>query len=82
MQDWKAYKAKGDWELYDLSKDIEELNNIASSHPKILTQLKAYAQEAHQPMIGGEIYDQDLIEKDRRQSPSYRKRAERVKRGK
>ena len=81
-QDWKAYKAKGDWELYDLSQDIEELNNLASSKPKILAQLKAYAEEAHQPMIGGEIYDRELIERDRRQSPSYRKRAARVKRPK
>jgi len=79
MQDWKAYKAKGDWELYELSNDIEELNIIASSHPKILAQLKAFAQEAHEPMVGGEVFDMKLIEKDRKQSPSYRKIAVRVK---
>ena len=27
------------WELYDLSKDISEENNLATSHPERLTEL-------------------------------------------
>ena len=76
---WKAYRSKGDWELYDLSQDIEELNDVASEHPEKLQELAAHAEEAHEPMVGGEIYREDLIEKDRLQSPSMQKRARQKK---
>jgi len=33
--------ATGDWELYDLSKDRTETNNLASSHPEKLAELVA-----------------------------------------
>ena len=38
MGKWKAVKPpkKKNWELYDLSKDIGEQNNIASEHPEII----------------------------------------------
>ncbi|MEM7393257.1 MAG: arylsulfatase, partial [Verrucomicrobiota bacterium] len=71
---WKAYKGrKGPWELYDLSKDIEEQNNIASDHPETLQELMALAEAAHEPVRPGEVYDRELIEKDRRQAPHKRK---------
>ena len=31
----------GEWELYDLSKDRTEINNLADSHPEKLAELKA-----------------------------------------
>lgn len=34
-------------ELYDISKDIEESNNIADQHPEIVAQLAAIMREAH-----------------------------------
>ena len=38
--DWKLVAAKGDpWELYDLSKDRAETENLAAQHPKIVQQL-------------------------------------------
>jgi arylsulfatase len=30
----------GEWELYDLSKDRTELNNLADSHPEKLAELR------------------------------------------
>ena len=80
MKNWKAYRGKkGDWELYDLATDIEELKNVASTHGDVLKQLIGYAEAAHEPMRSGEIYNQDLIERDRAQSPNYRKRQARLK---
>lgn len=70
---WKAYKGmKGDWELYDLSKDIEETDNVAANHPEILERLIALAKAAHEPIHPGEIYDRELTDKDHSQAPHER----------
>ncbi len=62
---WKAYKPKnGKWELYDLSKDIEEKQNVAAQNPEILNKLTKYAAEAHQPHVPGGILDMELCMKD------------------
>lgn len=50
MGDWKlSAKGNGEWELYDLSKDRCEMNDLASKHPATLAQLsdrwKAVAAE-------------------------------------
>ena len=62
MGNWKAMrpKKKTSFELYDLSKDIEELNDVAAQHPDILETMKRYAQEAHAPVRNGEILDASL----------------------
>ena len=74
MKQWKAYQDGDDeWELYDLADDIQEKRNIAADHPDILKELIAYAQAAHEPVRPGEIYDRDVIQKDRRQAPHHRK---------
>ena len=68
MGDWKAFHkgaATAPWELYDLSKDIGEKSDISAQHPDVLAQMKGFATEAHKPMPVGEIYDRDLVEKDR-----------------
>ena len=47
---WKAVRmpwGTGPTELYDLSSDLGEDNNIASRHPKIVKQLEAMMDEAH-----------------------------------
>ncbi len=69
MEHWKAVcrdSRKGTWELYDLSKDPSEADDLAARKPDVLEQLKRFAAEAHAPMPQGEIYDRSLIEKDRR----------------
>lgn len=55
---WKAVqrseKARGekflDVELYDLSKDIGEENDISASHPEIVSRLTMLMDEAHTPL--------------------------------
>ena len=65
--DWKAYRtAKGKWELYDISADIEEKHNRAAEHPDVLEELTKLSEEAHEPLRPGEIYDgRKLTNKDR-----------------
>ncbi len=67
MGDWKAYRRtpNSNWELYDLSTDIGETTDLSAKHPDVLSQMKNFATEAHQPMPAGEIHDKALVEKDR-----------------
>ncbi len=62
MNNWKAVKPRkaAQWELYDLSEDIEESNNLAQSQPDILKKMIAYAQQAHTPNVIGEVLDPSL----------------------
>ena len=63
---WKAYRTpKKDWQLYDLSVDIEEKNNVAAEHSEVLQDLITLADESHEPVKPGEIYDHELAKKDR-----------------
>ena len=69
MGDWKLIRTKADrdWELYDLSKDIEEKVDIADEHPDILAKMKGYAAEAHEECVPGTFADRTLHERDRAQ---------------
>ena len=55
MGDWKAVKLninktpQGETELYDLSSDIGETKNVASSNPDIVKKMEEIMKEAHQP---------------------------------
>ena len=70
MKDWKAYRGrKGGWELYDLSRDIEEKRNVAAQNSGLLNRLIAHAQAAHEPARPGEIFDRSLTDKDHRMAP-------------
>jgi arylsulfatase A-like enzyme len=62
MGDWKAVRPANSesFELYDLSKDTEELNDVAAQHPDILETMKRYAHEAHTPGRKGEVLDASL----------------------
>jgi arylsulfatase A len=73
MDQWKLYRksAQSPWQLYDLSKDIEELNNIAKDHPQVLKQMIALTEEAHEDIRPGLIYDKELAFKDR---PKHKKK--------
>lgn len=47
---WKAYRkngAKGSWELYDLSRDVAEEQDLAADHPDILERIEAIAAKEH-----------------------------------
>ena len=47
MGKFKAVKQKGDteWELYDLTKDIGETNNIAANNPEVLKEIKEWVKQ-------------------------------------
>ncbi len=55
MGNWKAVKRnvdktpQGTTELYDLSTDVGETNNVASSNPDIVTRMEELMKEAHTP---------------------------------
>ena len=59
MQNWKAIRPDNGapFELYDLSKDLEELHNVADQFPEILEKMKLYAEEAHTPPCTGKVLD-------------------------
>jgi arylsulfatase A-like enzyme len=64
---WKAVQPgpKAAWELYDLAADVSESKDLAAEKPDILTRLKAYAAEAHQPAQPGTYSRTDLHQRDR-----------------
>ena len=73
QKNWKAYRGKKkDWELYNLASDVEEKNDVAPQYPGKLGELIAIAEEAHEPMRPGEIYNRELTDKDHRQAPHER----------
>jgi hypothetical protein len=41
--DWRDFETKtqSGWQLYDLSKDIGEKNDLAASHPQLVAELSA-----------------------------------------
>ncbi len=62
---WKAIKpALGEWELYDLDRDIEEQDDISTAHPDVLERLRSFARDAHEPHVRGKILDEELCSKD------------------
>ena len=70
MGNWRAVKPRGRgkaaWELYDLAKDISEVNDVAAKHPDVLAKLKAVAEREHVDAVEGVFHDRAMHEKDRR----------------
>lgn len=62
MKNWKAVKPNNarPFELYDLSQDIEEQNNVAEQHPDILKTMMAYANKAHTAPRKGQVLDASI----------------------
>jgi arylsulfatase A-like enzyme len=48
---WKAVRnaARASWELYDLSQDIGEVQNLAVQKPDVIGRIDAICREAHSP---------------------------------
>jgi arylsulfatase A-like enzyme len=68
MGNWKAieFKQATGWELYDLSQDISEGNNVAQTHLDIVAKLRAFAKQSHSSELPGSYVDRSHHEKDRR----------------
>ena len=71
---WKALQNNKQWELYDLSKDIQEKQNVAAAHPDVLKQLVELAKQSHEPMQKGIVFDRKLVKKDHGQAPRKKKK--------
>lgn len=67
-ENWKAIQPnpKRPWELYNLDADVSETTDLAAAHPDVLARLKAYADEAHQPVVEGTFHNREIHERDRR----------------
>ena len=65
---WRAVrpKAKGEWELYDLSVDPSESKNVADEHREVLDRLTELAAKAHEPALEGTFTTTERHERDRR----------------
>lgn len=61
---WKFLKVKNNEELYNLSVDISEQNNVATKHPRITSKLQIFAKEAHKTNQLGQFYRTDLNTRD------------------
>ena len=66
LDNWKAIKpkAKADFELYDLSRDVEEQDNVADRHPDVMARVHAVIEEAYTPERPGKTLDESLGFKD------------------
>lgn len=64
---WKAIQPKqdGPWELYDLSTDLSETQDVAAAHPAVLAGMQAFAQASHEPVRPGTFADRKDHERDR-----------------
>jgi arylsulfatase A-like enzyme len=67
MGDWKAIRPAENrpWELYDLSRDLSEENDVAGEHPQVLARMTACAEQAHTPAEEGIFHDRSIHERDR-----------------
>jgi len=59
---WKAVRPRRNrpFELYDLSRDLEEKSNVAGNHPDILEQIRSIVEKAHTPPRRGKVLDASL----------------------
>ncbi len=68
MESWKAIRTgpNRDWELYDLSRDVSEQDDVAADQPEVLAKMRAFAEQAHEPVEEGVFFDREIHERDRR----------------
>ncbi|MDA8806297.1 hypothetical protein N9N55_03630 [Opitutales bacterium] len=62
INDWKAIRPNKNlpFELYDLSKDIEEVHDVAGQFPDIIKKVTTYAKKAHAPVRLGKVINASL----------------------
>ncbi len=59
---WKAVKKRQAraFELYDLSRDVEESRNVTFEHADVVQRMEAFARQAHRPVRPGKVLDPKL----------------------
>jgi len=65
---WKAVRSKKSsiFELYDLSTDLGELNDVSGQNQEVLQRIKEFAQGAITPVRAGEVLDPSVGYKKRK----------------
>ncbi len=65
---WRAVRPTMNqpWELYDVSKDPSESNNVAAEQPAVPAKLVTLAERAHISAVEGTFSSTELHERDRR----------------
>lgn len=68
VENWKAVRPQkgAPWQLYDLSVDISESNDLASNQAMPLEAMVAFASLASEPAVIGDWGDRTLHERDRK----------------
>ena len=66
-RNWKAYRRQPNspWELYNLSDDVSESNNVVAAHPEVMNRMSSMASAAHTPAVEGTFHNRDIHERDR-----------------
>ena len=75
--DWKLVAAKGDpWELYDLSNDRAESNNLIKKHPDKAKELEALwnRQLAETSQLAAKTAQENALKKPRRKAKAKKKK--------
>ncbi|MCR9245145.1 MAG: arylsulfatase [bacterium] len=75
MGSWKAIQPLrgGPWELYDLSRDVSEQEDVAEAHADILAKMQRFAKAAHEPARVGTFTDRSKQRKDARARGNIRR---------
>jgi arylsulfatase A-like enzyme len=62
LGNWKAIKpkAKADFELYDLSTDIQELNNVVDQRPDVMAKVRKVIELCYTPERPGKVLDKSV----------------------
>ena len=62
INDWKAIRPNKNlpFELYDLSKDIEEVHDVAGQFPDVIKKVTTNAKKAHAPVRLGKVINASL----------------------
>ncbi|MHB8901424.1 MAG: arylsulfatase [Thermoguttaceae bacterium] len=65
---WRAVRPKANaaWELYDLSSDPSESQDLSGTNPDKIAELVRLAEGAHEPAVEGTFARTDRHERDRR----------------
>lgn len=68
MKNWKAIQTKSNtpWQLYDLSKDVSEANDVADQNADLLVSMQEFAKQSHTPIKAGSFTSTERHERDRR----------------
>ncbi len=65
---WKAVRPRSDkaWELYDLSNDLSESNDVSKKNPDVMQEIEEIAKASHTDAVEGTFHNREIHEKDRR----------------